>query len=135
MRADRRVVERFVGCSYGEATEALRRLDPGDAPMILTDEQWHVVSPADAWTLLSDHITRDDVEMLGEVTHDVLTESDPFYGMSGSERMWAAIRGSRRDVLTSAQARRRDHARAARQRPAAASRALRPHSRTRRTAS
>ncbi len=90
---DRRVVERFVGCSYGEATEALRRLDPGDAPMILTDEQWHVVSPADAWTLLSDHITRDDVEMLGEVTHDVLTESDPFYGMSGSERMWAQYEG------------------------------------------
>ena len=90
---DRRVVERFVGYSYGEATEALRRLDPGDAPMILTDEQWHVVSPADAWTLLSDHITRDDVEMLGEVTHDVLTESDPFYGMSGSERMWAQYEG------------------------------------------
>ena len=88
-----RVVERFMGYSYGEATEALRRLDPGDAPMILTDEQWHVVSPADAWTLLSDHITRDDVEMLGEVAHDVLTESDPFYGMSGSERMWAQYEG------------------------------------------
>ena len=33
---DRRIVERFVGCPYDRASNALRSLDAGDAPMILT---------------------------------------------------------------------------------------------------
>ena len=90
---DRRIVERFTGYPYDQATEALHTLDPGDAPMNLTDEQWHVVSPADAWTLLSDHLTTDDLMAFGEVAHEVLTEPDPFHGMSDSERMRAQYEG------------------------------------------
>ena len=90
---DRRIVERFTGCPYDQATEALHTLDPGDAPMILTDEQWHVVSPADAWTLLSDHLTSEDLVAFGEAAHAVLTEPDPFHGMSDSERMRARYEG------------------------------------------
>ena len=90
---DRGVVERFVGGPYDQAVDALRSIDTGDAPMILTDEQWHVVSPADAWTLLSDHITRDDIEAFGEVAYDVVIEPDPFHGMSGGERMRAQYEG------------------------------------------
>ena len=90
---DRRIVERFAGCSYDQAIEALHSLDPGDAPMILTDEQWHVVSPADAWTLLSDHLTRADLVEFAEVAHEVLTEPDPFHGMSDSERTRAQYEG------------------------------------------
>lgn len=91
---DRRIVERFLNCSYEEATEDLRRLDPGDAPMILTDEQWHVVSPADAWTLVSGHLTRDDIEDFGAIAHEVLTEPDPFYGMSDRDSMIARYGGT-----------------------------------------
>lgn len=90
---DRRIVERFTGYPYDQATEALHTLDPGDAPMILTDEEWHVVSPADAWTLLSDHLTTDDLMAFGEVAHEVLTEPDPFHDMSDSERMRAQYEG------------------------------------------
>ena len=86
---DRSIVERFTGCSYDQTTEALHGLDPGDAPMILTDEQWHVVSPADAWTLLSDHLIPEDLTAFGQVAHEVLTEPDPFHGMSASARMRA----------------------------------------------
>ena len=86
---DRSIVKRFTGYSYDQATEALHGLDPGDAPMILTDDQWHLVSPADAWTLLSDHLIPEDLTAFGEVAHEVLTEPDPFHGMSASARMRA----------------------------------------------
>ena len=91
---DRRIVERFMECSYEEATEALRRLDPGDAPMIVTDERWYVASPADAWTLVSRHLTCDDIEDFGVIAHEVLTEPDPFYGMSGRDSMIARYEGT-----------------------------------------
>ena len=86
---DRDALERFVGCSYVEATEALSSLDAGDAPMLPTSEQWHVVSPEDAWTLVSGHLSGDDIESFAEIAHDVLTEPDPFNGMSAGERMVA----------------------------------------------
>ncbi len=91
---DRAALERFVGCSYVEATEALSSLDSGDAPMVLTGEQWHVVSPEDAWTLVSGHLTPDDIESFADIAHDVLTEPDPFDGMSADERMLAHHEGT-----------------------------------------
>lgn len=90
---DRDALERFVGCSYVEATEELSSLDPGDAPMVPTGELWHVVSPEDAWTLVSGHLTPDDIESFAEIAHDVLTEPDPFDGMSADERMLAQCEG------------------------------------------
>ena len=90
---DRRIVARFTGRAYDQATEALHALDHGDAPMILTDEQWHVVSPADAWALLSDHLTAEDLLAFGNVAHEVLTEPDPFHGMSNRERTRAQYEG------------------------------------------
>ena len=92
---DREALERLVGRSYVDATEALSSLDSGDAPMILTDEQWHVVSPEDTWTLVSAYLTLDDIESFAEIAHMVLTEPDPFDGMSVSERMLAQYEGAR----------------------------------------
>ena len=90
---DRRIVEQFTGCPYEQVTDGLHTLDPGDAPMILTDEQWHVVSPADAWALLSDHLTGKDLAAFDEVAYEVLTEPDPFHGMGDSQRMRAQYEG------------------------------------------
>lgn len=92
---DRAALERFVGCSYVEATEALSSLDSGEAPMVLTGELWHVVSPEDAWSLVSGHLTRDDIESFAEIAHEVLTEPDPFDGMSAGERMLARYEATR----------------------------------------
>ncbi len=86
---DREVVERFVGRSHEDTAETLNNLDSGDAPMILTGEIRHVVSPTDTWMLLDHHLTPADIEALGEVVHDVLTEPDPLYGTTGLERLQA----------------------------------------------
>ena len=93
---DRSVVERFVGCSHDDVVEALHRVaSEREPPMLLTDERWHVVAPADAWALIDDQISRDDLELLGGLAAEVLTESDPLYGLSQTERLAAQFEGVR----------------------------------------
>lgn len=92
---DRETVERFVGHMHDEVDETLSRLGSGDAPMILTGDVRHVVSPADAWMLLNHQLTPADIEAFGEIAHQVLTEPDPLNGMTGLERMQAQYDGVR----------------------------------------
>ena len=92
---DRQIVERFVGCSHEAASETLHDLMGGDPPMILTDEIWHVASPADTWMLLDGQLTRADLEAFGDVAHNVLTEPDPLDELTGDERLRAQLNGLR----------------------------------------
>lgn len=92
---DRQVVEKCAGHDYEAVTEALRQLDLGDAPMIATGELWHLVAPADSWTLLAHHLTSADIEAFCEAAHKVLTEPDPLHGLSGDELISAQLGGTR----------------------------------------
>ena len=92
---DRQIVERFMGCSHEAVSEALHELGGGDAPMILTDEIWHVASPADTWMLLDGQLTRADIEAFGEIAHEVLTDLDPLADLTGDERIRAQFEGVR----------------------------------------
>ena len=92
---DRQIVERFVGHPYEAATEALSHLDSGDAPMISTGELWHCVSPADTWMLLREQLSRRDITAFGEVAHEVLTEPDPLWELTGNELLHAQVEGVR----------------------------------------
>lgn len=93
---DRSVVERFVGRSHDDVVEALHRVvSEREPPMSLTDERWHVVAPADAWALIDDQISREDLELLGGLAAEVLTEPDPLYGLSQTERLAAQLEGVR----------------------------------------
>ncbi len=91
---DRSVVERFVGCSHDDVVEALHRVaSKSEPPVLLTDERWHVVAPADAWALIDDQISRADLKLLGDLAAEVLTEPDPLYGLSQTERLVAQFEG------------------------------------------
>ena len=91
---DRSIVERFVGCSHEDVVEALHRVaSENEPPMLLTDERWHVVAPADAWFLIDNQISREDLESLGAIAAEVLTEPDPLYGLSHTERLAAQFEG------------------------------------------
>jgi len=92
---DREIVERFVGRPHNEAAEKLNKLDGGDAPMILTGEIRHVVSPLDAWVQLDHQIAAADIEAFAEIAREVLTEPDPLYGMTGLGRTQAQYDGLR----------------------------------------
>ena len=93
-KGDREAVERFVNRPYADSAEELMNFGPSDAPMTLTDGQWHVVSPEDAWDLVSAHLSNDDINEFAEIAHEVLTESDPFFGMSANESPLAQYEGS-----------------------------------------
>ena len=92
---DRQIVEQFVGCSYEAVTESLSHLDSGDAPMIPTGDLWHAVSPSDTWMLLADHLSRDDIPAFGDIAHEVLTDPDPLWELTGEELMRAQVEGIR----------------------------------------
>ncbi len=95
---DRDAVEHCVGRSYPDVQEALLELaSTGDSPMLgHVDERWYVLAPADAWTLLSPHLTRDDVAALAAAASLVLQESDPLIGLGPSARIAAQLAGSKR---------------------------------------
>ena len=90
---DLQIVERFVGQPYEAVTEALSRLDAGDAPMVPTGELWHGVSPEDTWMLVRDHLSPSDITAFGEVAHEILTEPDPLWGLAGEDLTRAQIEG------------------------------------------
>ncbi len=90
---DRRVVERVVGIPYEEVTEALTRLDTGDAPMLRTGDLWHTVSPGDSWILVRDHLVSADLAAFTAAAQKALTAADPLWDMSDAEAFNARIDG------------------------------------------
>ena len=92
---DADIVERFVGSSHDDVVEVLHRLTgASEPPMLLTDERWHVVAPADAWSLISEQITREELTLFTDIAEELLTESDPFYGMDNIQRARAQFEGT-----------------------------------------
>ena len=95
---DRRVVEQCVGRPYSDVQEAALALAMTPETPFLghVDEQWHLLSPQDAWTLLSGHLTRDDLEAFRITASEVLGEPDPLLGLDGADRWKAGLQGVRR---------------------------------------
>ena len=92
---DADIVERFVGSSHDDVVEVLHSLTgASELPMLLTDERWHVVAPADAWGLVSEQITREELNIFADIAEELLTESDPFYGMVNIQRAQAQFEGT-----------------------------------------
>lgn len=95
---DRRIVEQCVGRPYYEIQEsALKLAAAPEIPFIAhVEEKWHVLSPEDAWTLLSPQLTRDDFEAFRAAVLEVLTERNPVLDLDESQRWKAGIYGVRR---------------------------------------
>ncbi len=86
---DLQMVVRFTGLSSDAVAEELRQFDAGDAPMTTTGELAHVVSPADTWMLLRDHLSRSDVAEFADIAHEVLTDADPLRELTYEEALCA----------------------------------------------
>lgn len=92
--ADREVLAALAGTTYEEAREQLRQFTLGDDPLLaLTDQQWHVVSPVDAWLLLGRYLLRDDLERFCQHADNVLGEIDPALSLPSGDRWRASIDG------------------------------------------
>ncbi|MYL10627.1 MAG: hypothetical protein F4010_00410 [Cenarchaeum sp. SB0669_bin_11] len=92
---DREIVEQFVGQTYEAVTEALSKLDAGDAPMVPTGDLWHGVSPEDTWMLVGDQLSPSDIKTFGDIAHEILTEPSPLWGRTGEDLLRAQVEGVR----------------------------------------
>ena len=95
---DREIVERISGQAYAAFSEDVRRIaaSADDPPLAMIDERWHVVSPADAWLLVGNQLTTDDLEAFRAPAIEVLGHVDPLAWLSGEERLRASLEGAKR---------------------------------------
>ena len=92
---DRKLFEDMTDRSYPDLREALLPLSVGTDPMLVrSGTRWQLVSTLDAWTLLAKHLLVDDVQAFARGAVQVLGQPDPFFGVSGVDRMVAQVRGT-----------------------------------------
>ncbi|WP_419842602.1 hypothetical protein [Candidatus Poriferisodalis sp.] len=90
---DLEIVGRLTGAESEQVAETLRALDRADAPFVEFDRTWCLVSPADSWILLREHLTRSDVDAFSAVAHDVLTTAEPLRELASEDLLRAALDG------------------------------------------
>lgn len=92
---DRRILERFIGSSYADIQEAALVLAAAPETPFLgrVNEQWYVVSPEDAWTLLGAMLTPDDLEAFRPIAMEVISERDPSLNLAEEDQWRAGLDG------------------------------------------
>ncbi|MDP9475987.1 MAG: hypothetical protein M3R38_09925 [Actinomycetota bacterium] len=88
--ADREVVAKLAGSSYGEVERALVRwANESDPPVRRIGDNWLISSKEDSWTLLADLLGRGDLDNFEGAVLEVLGEIDPAYDLP-EDRRWMA---------------------------------------------
>ncbi|MFN0106472.1 MAG: hypothetical protein ACKV2U_30820 [Bryobacteraceae bacterium] len=86
---DREVVKTLAKTEYAEIERTMAAsANFQDPPVRKIGEQWSLVSPLDAWQLLSSLLTRDDLDRFQEVCLSVLGSDDPALTLDAKDR-WA----------------------------------------------
>ena len=95
---DRKVAENLSGTDYETFKGACLELSRGDDPFLThVGEQWHLVSPVDAWMLLAGKLTEEDLQRLKTAVETVIGEVDPALDLPVDTRWWrASIEGKLR---------------------------------------
>ncbi len=91
---DREVVGKLAGKPYGEFEDDLIRwANESDPPVRHVGDTWLVASKEDAWTLLAEVVTGDDLDDLEEAVLGVLGRIDPSFDMPEDQRWTAGVYG------------------------------------------
>lgn len=91
---DRSVVSELSGQDYESFKNDVAALALTDDPFLTrVASSWHLVSPFDAWLLLRDHVTQDDLKRFKEAVDEVLGEEDPALDLDPDDRWKAQIEG------------------------------------------
>jgi hypothetical protein len=93
-KADRSIVSMLGGRPYDEMRgDFLRVSAEPDAPLRRIGEKWFTVARADSWSLLSVHLTQQELARFKDAAVTVLREPDPKFGLPPEERHLAAVHG------------------------------------------
>ena len=94
---DKSVLERLAGMSYAELHTGLLSLtNMSDAPVRLTNTQWAVRAPLDAWAQIGHLVPHDQWTAFIDVAVDVLGARDPAFDLPPDERWLANVKGKQR---------------------------------------
>jgi hypothetical protein len=95
--ADQSIVAELVGETYEALREELAALSAqGDPVIAKVDEVWSLVSPYDAWLLLTGELREDDLRQFGVAVQAVLGEVDPALELPYEDRWAASVQGRAR---------------------------------------
>ncbi|HMV47315.1 MAG TPA: hypothetical protein PLD20_17455 [Blastocatellia bacterium] len=91
--SDQAIISALSRSPYAEVNAHLSRLaNAADPPVRRTGETWLLISRAEAWSLLARFLTREDLGTFERVAIECLSQSDPYFGLSGVERMVAEFK-------------------------------------------
>ncbi len=90
---DRAAIETLLGKAYGEWIEAARpeTLRP-DTPLFQRNEVWKVISRAEVWSALGQHLSDEDLDRFRRVCVQVLGERDARFDLPKDKREISFIR-------------------------------------------
>lgn len=90
--ADRGVISRLAGIEYERVSSTLTQwANQPDPPVRYVGGQWQIASREDAWRLLSNFLTRDDLDRFEQEVLEVLGQRDPALDMPPDQRFMAAV--------------------------------------------
>lgn len=94
--ADREIVEKLVGNSYGEWIRKIQNLSLiPDTPLTIIDGIWKFTSRYEGWYALGPKIFDEHLFRLNKVITTVLSEKDPKFDLPANERFAAIIHGKK----------------------------------------
>src|SRR6266567_2420651 len=97
LEGDKAVLASLTGEDYDVLGERLAALAASEDPYIaFVDGSWGVVSPFDAWLVLSSQIREDDLKRLEKSVRDVIGEVDPALDLPVDDRWRANLEGKSR---------------------------------------
>jgi len=89
---DRAALAKLSGISYETLqTHLVRWAKESDPPLRRIGDIWMISSQEDAWRLISQYLTNDDLNRFQEVALDVLSELDPAFELPPEQRYAAAV--------------------------------------------
>jgi hypothetical protein len=95
--ADREAVSRITDRAYAELErELLRWSRESDAPVRRVGDRWLIVSKEDAWPLLREYLTREDLRRFHDVASEILSAVDPRLELEADQQWMANIFGKSR---------------------------------------
>ncbi len=91
---DRAVVGRIANEQWSNIERTLLQWRTSDdPPFVRTGNQWHLASPEEAFLVLRDALTPDDLERWKHIAAEVLLETDPQLELTPEERPMAGLMG------------------------------------------
>lgn len=89
---DREIVEKITKSNYDNYEKSLRKiLNCEETPIYNVGVRWRIISHSDSWVYMAKFITDADLAAFYDIAVEVLTETNPKYGLDPEKRYMASF--------------------------------------------